>query len=211
MSYFDRATEALAPAENAPLIDELISTIDTGNAPEQLRILQRVTDLFMAGSRRYSGPQIELFDAVFQQLSADIEVKARAKLAHRLAGMDNAPPNLIRSFAFGDDIEVAGPVLTHSVQLSDADLVENAATKSQDHLFAIAERLKLSEAVTDALVERGNSRVVNKVARNRGACLSLAGYGRLTVRARHDRKLMLSLAQRSDIPRQYFLKLLENA
>jgi uncharacterized protein (DUF2336 family) len=211
MSYFDRATEALAPAENAPLIDELISTIDTGNAPEQLRILQRVTDLFMAGSRRYSGPQIELFDAVFQQLSADIEVKARAKLAHRLAGMDNAPPNLIRSFAFSDDIEVAGPVLTHSVQLSDADLVENAATKSQDHLFAIAQRLKLSEAVTDALVERGNSRVVNKVARNRGACLSLAGYGRLTVRARHDRKLMLSLAQRSDIPRQYFLKLLENA
>jgi uncharacterized protein (DUF2336 family) len=220
MSYFDRATEALAPA---PLIDELISTIETGNAPEQLRILQRVTDLFMAGSRRYSGPQIELFDAVFQQLSADIEVKARAKLAHRLAGMDNAPPNLIRSFAFSDDVEVAGPVLTHSVQLSDADLVENAATKSQDHLFAIAQRLKLShlfaiaqrlklsEAVTDALVERGNSRVVNKVARNRGACLSLAGYGRLTVRARHDRKLMLSLAQRSDIPRQYFLKLLENA
>ena len=83
--------------------------------------------------------------------------------------------------------------------------------KSQDHLFAIAQRLKLSEVVTDALVERGNSRVVNKVARNRGARLSLAGYGRLTVRARHDRKLMLSLAQRSDMPRQYFLKLLENA
>src|SRR3954468_14241172 len=211
MSYFDRSTEKLKLAENAPLIDELISTIDTGNAPEQLRILQRVTDLFMAGSRRYSGPQIKLFDAVFQQLSADIEVKARAKLAHRLAGVDNAPPNVIRLLAFSDEIEVAGPVLTHSMQLSDIDLVENATTKSQDHLFAIAQRLKLSETVTDALVEHGNSRVVNKVARNRGARLSLAGYGSLTVRARHDRKLMLSLVQRSDLPRQYFLELLENA
>ena len=195
MSYFDRSTEKLTLVENASVIDELISTIETGNVNERLRILQRVTDLFMAGSRRYSGPQIELFDAVLQQLSADIEVKARAKLAHRLAGMDNAPPNVIRSLAFSDEIEVAGPVLTHSMQLSDIDLVENATTKSQDHLFAIAQRLKLSEAVTDALVERGNSRVVNKVARNRGARLSLAGYGRLTVRARHDRKLMLSLAR----------------
>jgi uncharacterized protein (DUF2336 family) len=95
--------------------------------------------------------------------------------------------------------------------LSDADLVENATTKSQDHLFAIAQRLRLSEVVTDALVDRGNDRVVNKVARNRGARLSLAGYGKLTVRARHDRKLMLSLARRGDMPRQYFLKLLENA
>jgi len=211
MSYFDRSTEALTSAENTSLIDELISTIETGNVNEHLRIVQRVTDLFMAGSRRYSGPQIELFDAVLQQLSADIEVKARAKLAHRLAGIDNAPPNVIRLLAFSDEIEVAGPVLTHSMQLRDVDLVENATTKSQDHLFAIAQRLKLSEAVTDALVERGNSRVVNKVARNRGARLSLAGYGRLTVRARHDRKLMVSLARRNDMPRQYFLKLLENA
>ncbi len=211
MSYFDRSTEALTSAENTSLIDELISTIETGNVNEHLRIVQRVTDLFMAGSRRYSGPQIELFDAVLQQLSADIEVKARAKLAHRLAGIDNAPPNVIRLLAFSDEIEVAGPVLTHSMQLRDVDLVENATTKSQDHLFAIAQRLKLSEAVTDALVERGNSRVVNKVARNRGARLSLAGYGRLTVRARHDRKLMVSLARRSDMPRQCFLKLLENA
>ena len=211
MSTFARSHEDLMPMENSSLIDELISTISTGNVNERLRILQRVTDLFVAGSRRYSGPQIELFDAVLQQLSADIEVKARAKLAHRLAGMDNAPPKVIRSLAFSDEIEVAGPVLTHSLQLSDADLVENATTKSQDHLFAIAQRLKLSEAVTDALVERGNSRVVNKVAKNQGARFSLAGYGRLTVRARHDRKLMLSLARRSDMPRQCFLKLLENA
>jgi uncharacterized protein (DUF2336 family) len=92
MSYFDRSTEALTPTESASLIDELTSAIETGNVNEHQRILQRVTDLFMAGSRRYSGPQIALFDAVLQQLSADIEVEARAKLAHRLAGVDNAPP-----------------------------------------------------------------------------------------------------------------------
>ena len=101
--------------------------------------------------------------------------------------------------------------MIHSQQLSDADLVENAATKSQNHLFAIARRLKLSECVTDVLVERGNRKVIHKVAANAGARFSLAGYDKLTHRARRDRKLTLALARRRDLPRQYFLKLLETA
>jgi uncharacterized protein (DUF2336 family) len=125
--------------------------------------------------------------------------------------MHGAPPRLIRTFAFDDAIEVAGPVLVWSNQLSDDDLVENATTKSQDHLYAIAQRLKLSESVTDVLVDRGDDRVVHKVVRNKGARFSLAGYGKLTNRARYDRKLTLALGERSDIPRQYFLKLLEAA
>jgi len=174
-------------------------------------MLERITDLFAAGSRGYSGEQIALFDDVLQKLSADIEVKARARLANRLARIDSAPPKLIRSLAFDDEIQVAQPVLVHSQQLSEADLVENATVKSQAHLFAIAQRLKLSERVTDVLVERGDRRVVRRVARNRTARFSLAGYGKLSVRARDDSALTLALGRRSDLPRHYFLKLLETA
>jgi uncharacterized protein (DUF2336 family) len=71
--------------------------------------------------------------------------------------------------------------------------------------------LKLSEAVTDVLVERGDQRVVRRVARNKGARFSPAGFERMTVRAQRDRRLTLTLGQRSDLPRQYFIKLLENA
>ena len=193
------------------LIDELIGSVATSDVKQRLRVLQRVTDLFVAGSRGYSSQQIALFDDVLQRLVADIETKARARLANRMCEVHNAPPNLIRTLAFDDEIDVAGPVLAHSEQLSDADLVENASTKSQDHLLAIAQRLKLSEQVTDVLVEHGNDRVVRKVARNAGARFSLAGYDKLTVRARDDRKLTMILGKRSDIPRQYFLKLLESA
>lgn len=197
--------------ENQSLIDEINNAVATGSEQERLRILERVTDLFAAGSRSYSRDQIALFDDVLQELSADIEVKARARLAHRLAHVDSAPPKLIRLLAFDDEIEVAEPVLVHSQQLSDADLVENATTKSQGHLFAIARRLKLSESVTDVLLERGDRRVVHKVVKNNGARFSLAGYGKLTIRARDDRKLTLALGRRNDVPRQYFLKLLETA
>lgn len=193
------------------LIDELNDALAQGDAKRRVRLVLRITDLFAVGSRGYSREQIALFDDVLRRLSADIEVKARARLAHRLANIENAPPRLVRSLAFDDAIEVAGPVLAHSARLDDADLIENAGSKSQDHLMAIAQRLKLSEAVTDVLVERGDRRVVHKLVRNKGASFSLAGYGKLTVRAHNDRKLTLALGRRSDIPREYFLKLLESA
>ena len=211
MSDATPSNDTHAFEENLSLIDEVISTVATGSVQQRLRILQRVTDLFVAGSRSYSSKQIALFDDLLQQLSVDIEVSARKKLAHRLAGIHNGPPKVIRLLAFDDEIAVAGPVLVQSQQLSDEDLVENATSKSQKHLLAIAQRLKLSEVVTDVLVERGDRRVVHKVAKNKGARFSLAGYGKLTTRARHDRKLTLVLGQRSDIPRQYFIKLLETA
>lgn len=204
-------TSSASGAASHSLIDDLIGTVAIGDVKQRLRVLQRVADMFVAGSRGYSSRQIALFDDVLQRLAADIEIKARARLAHQLAAVSGAPPKLIRSLAFDDEIDVAAPVLVHSQQLSEADLVENASTKSQGHLYAIAQRLKLSEAVTDVLVERGNDRVVRKVVRNAGARFSLAGYGKLTTRARQDLKLTLILGQRSDIPRQYFLKLLESA
>lgn len=193
------------------LIDELISAHEAGSPEERRKVIERITDLFQAGSRGYSCEQIALFDDVLLKLSADIEVEARARLARRLAKVDNAPPKLVRLLAFDDEISVAAELLAHSENLTDDDLVENARTKSQQHLLAIAQRLKLSEAVTDVLVEHGNREVIRKVAGNRGARLSLAGFKRLTMHACRDSRVSLALSERNDIPRQCFLKLLECA
>lgn len=193
------------------LLDELEASLASGNVLRRLKILQRVTDLFIAGSRPYSGAEIELFDDVLTRLATEIEMRARASLARTMARLDYAPPRLIRQLAFDDAIAVAAPVLASSSQLSDADLIENASTKSQDHLWAIAQRLKLSESVTDVLIARGDRRVVGRTVRNDGAQISFAGYRQLVRRARNDQKLALSVGRRSDIPRQCFLRLLETA
>ncbi len=199
------------PAATHSLIDELNEAVSTGGDAQRLRILERITDLFAAGSRGYTSDQIALFDDVLQELAADIEVQARARLAQRLAHLNNSPPGIIRTLAFDDAIVVAEPILKYSQALNDADLAENAKTKSQEHLLAIAQRLKLSEAVTDVLVDRGDRRVVDTVVKNKGARISLSGYEKLTHKARRDRRLTLALSRRSDLPRQYYLKLLETA
>jgi uncharacterized protein (DUF2336 family) len=200
-----------AHTESQSLIDELERALSSDNGSRRVAMLARISDLFMAGSRTYSDRQLSLFDDVLVRLSAEIEVKARAELARALAATDKPLPKLIRSLAFDDAIEVAAPVLSRSPQLSDDDLVENASTKSQDHLLAIADRLYLSELVTDVLVNRGDLRVLRSVAGNAGARISLAGHEKLTTHAPNDRALARLMLSRSDVPRQFFMRLVENA
>lgn len=200
-----------AGARTCSILEDLTRSVESGGAEERLRILRRVTDMFMAGAQTYSDAQIAMFDDIFQQLAAELESAVRARLSRTMADLERAPRKLVRSLAFDDDIQVAAPVLVRSRNLSDADLVENARSKSQAHLLAIAQRLELNESVTDVLVDRGDIRVVRQVARNRRARFSLPGYDKLIVRARRERKLTLTVGQRRDLPRHCFLKLVENA
>lgn len=195
----------------ASLIDDLERSLETGTSEQRQKALLRVTDLFVVGANRYTEEQIGLFDEVIGKLAADIEAKARAKVAHRLASLANAPRKVIRSLAFDDDFGVAEPVLTQSPRLEEADLIVNASTKSQQHLNAIARRHLLSEAVTDVLVSRGDKQVVHTVARDSGARFSDAGFRMLVKRSTGDDVLAAQVGSRPDLPRQHFFKILDMA
>src|SRR6267142_1032922 len=193
------------------LINEIQDTTASGSTKRQLRALTRITDLFAAGSGRYSEQQIELFDEVFKTLVAVIELKTRVKLAHHLATNPDAPATLVRAFAFDEAIAVAAPVLTQSMALSESDLAVSASTQSQGHLYAIAQRRTISEAITEILIDRGEPRVVHAVAGNAGARISDGSFCELVARSVDDAQLALHVGTRRDIPRHHFLKLLETA
>jgi len=194
-----------------PLIDELETALTSGSIARRIDILTRITDLFINGADRYSEDQIGVFDEVMARLVNTIEAKARAKLAHRLAPVANAPSNVIRMLAFDDDIDVARPVLTQSPRLDDRDLVSASHNKSQQHLFAISQRPALNETITDILVERGDRDVVHSVVKNAGARFSDAGFRILVKRSSGDDALATDVGLRSDIPRSHFLMLLDKA
>src|SRR5262245_25981449 len=122
------------------LIDEVQSTATSGATKRQLKALTRITDLFLAGSCRYSKQQTEMFEDIFKTIVAVIELKTRVKLAHHFATDANAPAALVRAFAFDDAVAVAAPVLSQSTALSESDLVLSSSTQGQGHLYAIAQR-----------------------------------------------------------------------
>jgi uncharacterized protein (DUF2336 family) len=193
------------------LIPELEDVIQRGSRRKRVEALQRITALFLAGASSYNDAHVNLFDDVFGLLIEEIETKARAELANRLAPVSNAPGQVIRSLASDDDIAVAGPVLKLAPRLEESDLVDLARTKSQAHLQAIAKRAALGEAVTDVLVRRGDREVARNVAANRGARISEMGFFRLVKRAETDGILAEKVGLRPDIPPPMFQELLIKA
>jgi uncharacterized protein (DUF2336 family) len=193
------------------LIDEVQSETAAGSTKRQLKALIRITDLFLAGSGRHSKRQIELFDDIFKTIVAVIELKTRVKLARHFATDPNAPASLVRAFAFDDAVDVAAPVLSHSTALSESDLIVSSSTQSQGHLYAIAQRQTIGEAITELLIQRGEPGVVHAVASNPGARISDRSFGELVLRSGNDARLALHVGTRCDIPRHHLLKLLETA
>jgi uncharacterized protein (DUF2336 family) len=117
----------------------------------------------------------------------------------------------MRHLARHDDIAVSGPILEQSERLTDDDLVALAKTKSQAHLAKIANRASLNHAVTDALVDHGDSEVANTLATNSGAQFSNVGMAKLVMRADGDDRLAESIGRRSDIPAHVYRQLLTQA
>lgn len=191
------------------LLDQLEDAMGGASVARRADVLRRVTDLFMSGTGSFSEAQLELFDDVMLKLSEGLEVAARAAFGSRLATTSDAPLRVIRQLAFDAAIEVAGPVLSRSDCLSEAMLVENASTMSQDHLLAISRRKQISEVVTDVLVDRGNATVVSSTASNDGSRFSTRGFSQLVEKSMQDARLALCLWSRPDVPRQELMNLFQ--
>jgi len=193
------------------LMDDLEAAVQSGTSERRVETLRRVTDLFLATPAQLTSEQIGVFDAVLMRLTARVETKARAELARRLAPIDRSPGEVVRQLAHDDEIDVAGPVLAQSKELTTQDLVSIAQKKGQSHLLAIASRPAVETQVTDVLVDRGNRDVISRLATNEGATFSETGYGEMVKRAEDDEGLLETLGRRADMPPVLFRELLGKA
>jgi uncharacterized protein (DUF2336 family) len=193
------------------IIAELEDAVRGGSSARRVETLRQVTDLFLNDGERLSDDQVKVFDDVLCLLVARVETRARAELSKRLAPLDYAPFEVIQYLAWDDEIAVAGDVLTHSSRLSQEALAEIASIKGQDHLLAISARDDLPEAVTDVIVERGETRVIRRLAKNATARFSEAGYSGMVTHSERDDELVEILGLRLDLPAKFLHDLLRRA
>jgi uncharacterized protein (DUF2336 family) len=197
--------------EAISIIDELEEAVSSGSSEKRVSTLRRVTDLFLHSGDRLTDDQVKVFDDVLCHLVARVETRVKAELSGRLAPLKSAPSGVIENLARDDEISVAGPVLSDSNQLTTNVLVEIARTKGQEHLFAISGRADLPEVVTDVIVDRGESRVIRKLAVNTSARFSETGFGAMVAHAEVDDELTEALGLRTDLPLKFLRDLLERA
>jgi uncharacterized protein (DUF2336 family) len=193
------------------IIDELEEAVRGGSPEKRVETLRQVTDLFLYDGERLSDDQVKVFDDVLCLLVARVESRARAELSKRLAPIDYAPFEVIEHLAHDDEIAVAGSVLANSSRLRTSTLVEIASTKGQDHLLAISDRMNLPEVVTEIIIDRGQRKVIRRLANNASARFSDAGYSSIVARADADDELTEILGLRIDLPVKYLRDLLRRA
>jgi uncharacterized protein (DUF2336 family) len=178
---------------------DLLDLAHESSSDNRRQLLREVTDLFLETPDDHSKSENEHFGSIMGRIAKDVEMTLRRDLAEKLAAVPSAPRSLILQLA-NDEIEVAHPVLTQSTVLRDQDLVGIAKAKSQEHLAALAGRAKVSEAVTEAIVARGDDRVLEAIVANKGAAFSRATMETVVSRAEQNERLHKPVLERHDLP-----------
>lgn len=169
------------------------------SSDERRDLLRRVTDSFAGAARANSPADCAVLDEVVSAVTADLTMQLRAELAGKIA-LTNLPfPRTARALAM-DDIAVAQPVLAHSRALSETDLLDVIAQKSQDHMLVVSRRTDVSENISGALVAHGEDRVVAALLENPAALIADKTYEAAAERAKDSEVLHAPFVRRQGVP-----------
>ena len=130
-----------------------------------------VTDIFGVKTGALTERELALMHDILTKLIRDVEKSVRRILAARLADLPDAPKDIVIALA-NDEIDIARPVLRRSSILQDVELIEIIRHRTLEHQLAITLRKEISENVTNALVEAGNTDVIQSLLENQNAVIS---------------------------------------
>ena len=138
-------------------------------------------------------------DAVLELLVRDLAVEVRQALASTVAASALLPVHIARQLA-ADRIEIASPILEQSPVLGDEDLVRVVRTNAMQYALAVAGRQRLSEMVSEALVDTGEAAVVARLVENTGASLSQTTMARVIQDYRDNEQIHGRVIRRPELP-----------
>lgn len=157
----------------------------------------RVAELYSAEPLTPAERQIAL--AIVQTVLPEAELEIRRRLSETLKSTAHLDRGLARQLA-EDVLDVATPILVHSMALSDEDLVQVIERCSVDHSRAVAMRPALNVAVTDALIRTDDEVVVVRVAANNNARISAPGFHHILDRFGDHARIAEAVSNRPALP-----------
>jgi uncharacterized protein (DUF2336 family) len=141
-----------------------------------------------------------------RQLAADIlvgllrtsGVELRRRCAQGLTRINDAPKALLRYLA-RDEISVAQGLLENGAGFDDSDLIATVRAGVAWHWLAIAKRRNLSEPLTDALLQTGDTAAMEAVLRNTTSRISTQGIDIIVGKSRQTPSLPPLLVSRPEL------------
>jgi len=136
---------------------------------------------------------------IIRALSRDAALRVRQALSDHLKESRNLPHDVAMALAHDVD-SVALPVLSRSVVLSDADLIEIVRCSGAAKQEAIAVRDKVSAQVAEAIVEADQPSALAKLVGNDGAELAEPTLKRVLDRHGENEAIQEPMARRVQLP-----------
>lgn len=182
-------------------------------APTIVRLLMRAAQAADPGERadaasalarayRYGALSPDLRDEAATALTAlldDPSILARRALAETLASAFDAPRHIILALA-NDQPEIAAILVARSPVLSEADLVDCAASGGETVQIALAGRAKLGSGAAAALAEMASRDAILALLDNHDAALTETALRRIAERFGEDGEMREKLLERPSLP-----------
>lgn len=189
-----------ANAENNDVdVRQLLELAHDRSAESRRILLENISDLFLSPEGRLTERERSLMAQILSQIIHDVEMSVRRSLAERLAKDEKAPHELIVTLA-NDEIEIANPILHHSGVLDDADLLGIVKHRTHEHRLTVAIRGPLSEEVAQALVDTGETDVIETLLKNHDAEISQRTMNYLVSESQRVDAFQQPLLRRPDLP-----------
>ena len=164
----------------------------------RLALLKRLADVISLPLSRVNSFERSVTADLLVEILHDADFDERARVARRIATLAEIPNCLIR-LILRDDLDIAYPILLDSLALTDADLLDCARSATGAHRRLIAQRRGISEVVAEALVELGETLVVEALLRNDQARFSTAAIEMVLAMTQHQSQLVLMLLRRPEL------------
>jgi uncharacterized protein (DUF2336 family) len=171
---------------------------ETPRRRARLALLKRLADVVSLPSSRVNSFERSVTADLLVEILRDADFDERSRVARRLATLAEIPNCLIR-LILRDELDIASALLVDSAALSDADLLDCIRNATGAHRRLIAQRRGVSEVVAEALVEVGETLVVEALLRNDQARLSNAAIEEVVAMTQHQNQLAPMLLRRPEL------------
>ncbi len=168
------------------------------SADSRIGVLEKISHQY--DKKQFQQREFLIAEEIFRILMKDTEQRVREILSQHVKDNPDIPRDVILHLA--QDVEkVAISVLESSVVLSDADLIQIIQTsREMNKLLAISRRDRVSERVSQALVETHYPQVVESLLKNEGATISDESFEAIIKECSYEENVTAALVERGGLP-----------
>ena len=167
------------------------------NASVREALARRVADILPSLTSSTHDRLANIVQPILLRLAADAAEQVRFIIADAAKHLSTVPRDAVLRLAMDTEIRVAEPVIRLSPLLNEEDLLALVASPPvNETLHAVARRIGIGEAVTDALIAQGDRLAISLMIENGSAKIRPASMENVLNRARFNPEWFPSLMAR---------------